>query len=510
ERGAGPKPALVAAREAGASSSPSGAAKAPESRAPAKSPAPTAQTGVSSLQPETLEGGLTGPPDVLEGLSLGSSEEENPSGLFAAIGVPHGLTNLEMATPALPGRTGPLIVDGEGAAPNTFSTLKAACATAASGDVIELRYNGRREESPIELPGLKITIRAGDGYQPLVAFQPKPTDIDPLRYPRSMFTLSGSRLTMINVAVELSVPRDLPADSWSLFEIGQAETVRLERCWLTIFNASSGRAAYHSDVAFLRLKANPAVATVLGDQARLARHVTVALVDCVARGEATLFQSEMMQSAEVSWKNGLLATTEWFLVANGGEESPQPSEAIQVDLEHLTAAVGRGLCQLNQGEFAPYQLPVEIRCADSILVGSGAAALVEQNGVGDVAGAQQRVSWDGYRNFYEGFTVFWAISPLNPSQRSEQMPFAAWESHWTPDREILPLRNLVGWKQLPAADKPVSAHTAADYTLDHSDQENPPLRWPTDGSAAGLAPERLPPAPPPVLSESPPGAVKPN
>jgi len=500
-----------------ATATPVAAAAVPAAKTAAEPPEPSASIETSAtdtqpeffgIRPERFEGELIAPLNPTNGLALVAPIEGSRGGLSAV--VDGKWPSMDRAVPAP--RSGILVVDGVGAAPGTFPTLKAACAAAASGDVIELRYNGRREESPMELAGLKVKICGGEGFQPSIAFQPKSTDIDPWKYPRSMLTLTGCRLTMANVGVELTVPdpKDLPADSWSLFEIGQAETVRLEKCWLTIRNAAAGRAAHHSDVAFLRLKANPAAVAALGDPVPQARRVTVDLADCVARGEATFLHSETMQSVDLSWKNGLLGTTEWFLVADGGEESPPPSDAIQIDLEHLTALVGRGLCQLNQGEFAVYQLPTEVRCAACILVGSGAAALVEQNGVGDVQKAQQRVSWDGDHNFYEGFTVFWTISPLNPSQPSDQKSFEAWQSHWTNYREVQPIRDAVVWKQLPAADLPVNAHTPADYRLDQDDQENPALRTVGELGAAGLLLDRLPQAFPSVSIEPQAGAAGAN
>jgi hypothetical protein len=234
------------------------------------------------------------------------------------------------------------------------------------------------------------------------------------------------------------------------------------------------------------------------------------LDDCVVRGEATFLRSETLQSVEMTWKNGLLATTEWLVSADGGAESPQSNEAIQVALERLVVLVGRGLCQLSQGEFAIYQIPARIRCTESILLGSSAATVIEQNGVADVAKARERIVWDGDRNFYEGFVVFWTISPLNASQPSEQMAFGAWLSHWSVDREIAPIVNHVIWSRLPAADQPVHTHTPADYVLDHTALENPALGAASDGGEAGFVISRLPRPAQAPLFETPPNATNPN
>ena len=68
----------------------------------------------------------------------------------------------------------------------------------------------------MKLANLRATIRAGDGFRPLVVF--RPTNVDPVKYPRNMFTLGDGELTVMDVAVELRVPRGVAADNWSLFE----------------------------------------------------------------------------------------------------------------------------------------------------------------------------------------------------------------------------------------------------------------------------------------------------
>ena len=55
-----------------------------------------------------------------------------------------------------------------------FPSLAAACATARNGDIIELRYDGRREEKPLPLADSRITIRAGKGYLPYWCFDRRP------------------------------------------------------------------------------------------------------------------------------------------------------------------------------------------------------------------------------------------------------------------------------------------------------------------------------------------------
>src|SRR5690606_34714551 len=92
-----------------------------------------------------------------------------------------------------------------------YRTLEAACSEAEDGSVIELQFNGLSTEGP-EGPlriSRRLTIRAAEGYRPLVSFQPV---IDLTEdFPR-MITLTGGELSLINVGLRLVVPPDLYAD----------------------------------------------------------------------------------------------------------------------------------------------------------------------------------------------------------------------------------------------------------------------------------------------------------
>lgn len=448
----------------------------------------SAKSGSSSAAeaPQTVptEKPLTGP-----------TPEKSPVGPIAPpeaglAGSPRSATGLSDLAPPSPGV---LVVDAVGNAPNRFATLSAACAQATSGSVIELRYNGVREERPIALNNLKLTLRAGPDYRPTILF--RPSDPDPAVYPRAMITLAGSQLTLVHVGVELEIPRELLADSWSLFELQQGESVRLEKCVLSIRNAADDRTAFHQEVAFFRLRSPPGMEVPMppGSEPPIP-WATLTLTDCIARGEAVLVRNHWLRPFQLTWNNGLLVTTERLLVADGSDRAPLAGDGMRVDLQHVTAVVRSGLCQLRQSDSAPYALPLAINCGNSILVGSARAPLIEQIGA---VGKEpyDMVLWSGERNFYEGFTTFWSVTPAQPEWRPAPQTFEAWAAHWGPQREILPMFNRVQWKKLPSADLPVYAHTPADYLLSKPGDggtSNPAVKAAADGKDAGMMPEALP------------------
>ena len=136
---------------------------------------------------------------------------------------------------------------------------------------------------------MRVTIRAVKDITRAIVFHP--AEPDPVKYARSMLTLTAGRLTLMNVGLELHVPRDVPAETWSLVEV-RRQTVRLEKCVLTIRNATDQLAAYHEEVAFFRTKSVPG-AMVMAEVATAATPpTTIELVDCLARGEADFMQAE--------------------------------------------------------------------------------------------------------------------------------------------------------------------------------------------------------------------------
>ncbi len=206
---------------------------------------PTTEAGLGPVDPSSAGALLASPASTgREGVTAKAIEVQR-EGNSGGVGTSKSAVR--------PGGAGVLVVDGLGREENTYATLERACAAAVEGDVVELRFNGPREERPIVLHNRRITIRAFDPFRPVVVF--RPTDTDPGKFPRAMITLSGGQLTLVNVALELSIPRETQADRWSLVEIRQGKAVRLERCVLTLRNAAGQGESYHQDVAFFRIQA---------------------------------------------------------------------------------------------------------------------------------------------------------------------------------------------------------------------------------------------------------------
>jgi len=505
-QGTGKPPAQASVGPSGATAAdhPPGKPKSPlpgEPAGPAQ-PEPADRTlvdveGSGTLQFDPLESRLTLADETPPPLSVVSGDEATSGRLTGAAGPAAEPNSASPAPGPAPSRAGLLVVGDQVQGENEFLTLQAACRAAVSGDVIELRYNGRREEQPLTLANLRLTIRAGKEYQPVVVF--RPDQVDPVKYPRSMFVLTAGRLTLVNLTLELQVPRQVPAENWSLFETRGSQTVRLDKCSLSVCNASDQLTAYHPDVAFFRSRSVPEAELAVGEQSLAATPpATIDLVDCIARGEAVFLCAADLQPVHLIWENGLLVTTGELLWACGSQEVPRPGEMLQIDLRHLTAIVRGGFCRMTQTVAAPHQLDTQIYCADSILMAAPGAPLIEQEGVNNLEDLRQQISWNGDRNFYESFDVFWSVRNLDQEAVCKPMTFADWQSYWGSEEESLPLANSVLWKKLPDASRPLHTHAPADYALTDATEARPnPAR------DAGLQAERLPRQPPPLAAEEP-------
>ncbi|MGE0608346.1 MAG: protein kinase [Pirellulales bacterium] len=374
-----------------------------------------------------------------------------------------------------------------------FPTLRAACQSAKSGDVIELRFNGRREEpKPIRLDNLRVTVRAADQFKPVITF--RPNEVDPLKYARSMLLVSGGQLTLINVALELEVPRQIPANRWALMELQRAELVRLERCSLTIRNASSNRQAIHSDVSFVDVTAPAGDGMMMDDDAQVPMPpaiVGLQMQNCVVRGEASLLRSRDQQPISLQWDNGLLATTEALYYSQARPMPARQPGLVRIELRHITAYALGGLCRTAASDSARFLLPIEFDCSNSIIMVDPNASLIQQIGVDTSLDYRRLFTWHGNRNLYDQFTVFWKTVPLNAQEPSADWTAARWQAFWTDSRESAPSWGPVVWKQTPAANRPLNSLTPADYLLDLKVGGNPARASGSDGRDLGLEPDVL-------------------
>ncbi len=390
-----------------------------------------------------------------------------PSATSLVSGSTGGVSNA-MATVISGPRAGVLVVCPKPTGTDQFATLKAACNAAVAGDVIELRYNGVTDEPPVKAAAGRLTIRAGDGFAPRLRF--KPIETDAAAGSNAMIDIGSGRMTLIGLGLEMIVPRDVPAEAWSLIEIRGSQALRMEKCSLTISNASMQHDSYHRNVAFIRVRSaasgeHGSTAAMPAAVYNAETNTEIGLADCFARGEATLVRAEELQSVRVKWDNGLLVTTERLLSAGGGLRAIQANESIQLDLRHVTAIVRQGLVLTSTSHIEMRQLPIKVSSSDCIFAGSPESPLLEQWGDEPVNELRGRFSWTADRNVYAGFDAFWLLRRLDADAPLDVMRYEAWRNYWSDGRENLTRFGKVSWRRPLGNDHSPHECASTDFVL---------------------------------------------
>lgn len=377
----------------------------------------------------------------------------------------------EKSEPLPPG----LLVVGDGQkGPQRFAKFAEACAAAKNGDTIELRFNGPREELPLALADLRLVVRPGPGYRPLVRF--RPSDTNPVSYPRGMIKLNGGGLRLVDLAIELDLSLAAPSENWSLFELQSVESLWLDGCLLIVRNASNQGGASHDKVSFVRIDANPRVDMLMPGALASAPPVQITLRNCVARGEAVLAFNPEGQSMGLAWHNGLLATSERFL-AVGGAAAMESSEAsrVRLDLKQLTLFTRQGFCRIGATDAPSVSPEVEVRSIECVFASDGAEpALIDQTGADSVGRLKSRLHWEAARDLYQGYRTFWKITSLAASAgESEVATYTEWCELWGSREKQTTETAWRGRRDL--VKRPLNLATLADFDLDEMDRQDLPL-----------------------------------
>lgn len=374
------------------------------------------------------------------------------------------------APPAEPIPEGLLIVGERGSGPRRFATLAEACAAAKNSDVIELRYDGPREEPPLNLHNLRIEIRAGVARRPAVVF--RPNDTNPIATDRTMITVAGGNLKVSGIDVELDLSRAAPSENWSLFAAAQCDGLRLEQCSLTIRNATPGGGAFHDKVAFFNVGGTSADPMELMPKGMPTwSPVQIWLNNCLVRGEADLLVDRDLKPASFWCGNGLIAISERLFAAGAGAAMPPEGTRVRIELDHVTALTRQGLCRIAASEAAPAMPEVEVRLSDSLVLSDAAdPALVEHMTDSSASRLQTVFHWEAVNCVYGGFSTFWKIGLL-AARPAEIKSYSAWVELWSGEQDRTRAVPLM-WRLSPRRGA-LNAVSLADFSGELISQDLP-------------------------------------
>lgn len=349
--------------------------------------------------------------------------------------------------------------------PLVFPTLSAACAAAASGDAIELRFQGRRIEKPLVLENKVLSFKAGDGYRPVLQFR---HDLGDGREPSThMITVVGGKLSLEGIGLELFVAPEVSAVGWSMLRTRGCQSIQLNGCSLTLLNPAN-----HLGTAFFEVAAVPGTeAMLMNDPGKTpTAPVEILLRNCVARGEGVFLRSVDQQPVELDWDNGVISVTRRVQLIDvaGGPMGPQANERVGITFKRVTADARGGFLKLEYSDAGQPPPTTVVDLEQCLLLGDPQMPLVEQVDVAELIEARERdhVEWRANQVYYEGFATFWKVNLTR--EQPVDWGYAEWQQFWGADERGCTLNQVV-WPNLPPnGDLPIGRRTIEDYRLSES------------------------------------------
>ena len=364
---------------------------------------------------------------------------------------------------------GEIVLVGRGGAEQRFNSVGAACTAAEDGGVIELRFNGPRNEPPFRIRS-KVSLVAGRGFRPLVRFIPG-RDLADGRATR-MVTVTGGALEVTGIDFDLAVDETISSDSWVLFSLERADSLRADASTITIRNQRA--------VACV-VEMPPRLGGTMPDMMAMPRNpMSVEFSNCFIRGVADLVIHRGQEPSRFSLRDTLLALKGSLLNVRADLPGTAREGQIELRLDHATVALGNGLLRLESGLVPTHGLPVSVTASNCIFSTPVATPFISISGNATSADFRRLLVWNGQKNFYDQLSTFWQMTGLDG--RPETLDFAAWKRAWQ-TTEVDPTVGPVVWKSYWEG-RSLSKVVPADFTLDQV-ASNPPVAGASNRQDAG-------------------------
>lgn len=380
--------------------------------------------------------------------------------------------------------------DGQGDV--SYASLAGACAAARDGGVIEIRGEDDRPivaKKSIPIDGKKLTIRAADSRRPLVTF----THNETAGESGSLFALSDASLDLINVNLLLaagsSTDNENPLSGITLRGRGK---VGVRGTTITVENASNRPAA------MIRVTATesgtlPKMPVMMntGNAAKPVYEIEIA--ESLLRGGADAVRLETITSGRLDVQQTAIAVNGAFLFSRGSLELLKENAQLELRLSHNTCWVGQGLIHLDSGDVPRDLLPVNVTVAGNNLFASNTTnPLVTMLGTTDADTFYRLLTWNGERNFYDGFDLFWSTASVD----FLPMDYDSWRAEWernTTTKEVDSQNRGFAWKGGWNVD--FEDVTPKDFALDTEVSPNPAIGGAKDGEDVGVDLSKVPTPP---------------
>lgn len=375
-----------------------------------------------------------------------------------------------------------------------FPTLEAACWAAQDGDVVVVRADTSNTpliEKPIRVVKKSITIlgEPAGGRVPLVRFD---IGVEPSDIQSRMMTIIGGDVRIANMDIEVIARPEVGTDRWVLCALEGADRVRLDKVNVDFRNEQGLDAA----VFEVTLGADAALARM---QNAAPGEYEVRLNGCLVRGDTRLFHIETALAGSLEVVQSGISLNRTLLSVVGTNDTLAERDRIDLELNHATCQLAEGLVRMSNvdpvGGSTMELMPVHIESENSILASRSDAPLVRMAGTSAPEEFRTRLVWNGTRNLYDGFDVFWQIDSTLTGLGVQDDGFDVWKEYWTTNEDAGEVGAIAGggkpwlsdrWRQREA-----STATLADFRLDATKADSEAIGGATDGSNLGVNPDEL-------------------
>lgn len=386
-------------------------------------------------------------------------------------------------------KSSPFILLGSaGAADRRYPTLEAACSDSVDGSIIELRFDGVQRQRPIRVTK-KITIRAAQGKSPQLEIAPLAGTTDDGR----LITVSGGSLSLVKVNLIARSSEHPASEIWTLFSVQRGEQLRLEDTAVTLVQSSGRRVKL---VEFRPSEMDSLMGLDAGKSPTKSSPFRVELENSMIRGDGDVFQVSHTQGLRISVKNSIVVVNGTLLRSEGTSDTSRPSIPIEIQLERNTLVVNGGLIACDAGELPRALSRIDLRATNNIITAIkqpdvAVAPLVFMTGNLPQDNFTRLLEWNGLKNFYDPFEIFWSTQSTYVTGKNVSLKFADWVRFWGSEREVDANTKLIFWLE-GWSKKPFSSLTPWDFTLDSNvPRDNPAIAGANDGGDAGVDLEEL-------------------
>jgi hypothetical protein len=265
---------------------------------------------------------------------------------------------------------------------------------------------------PVTFARSHLTLRAGQGHVPVLAFEGGAG----FALDKHMIRVQGGGLTLDGIQLRWRLPVDRTPRDWALFLLDDVKGLTLRRCVMTVENVDASGFPQRNGAAVVRLASTSINQRAMQQEPSLPAS-EVYLSECVVRGEADLIAAAEVEPFEFNWSQGLLVTS--HRLADVGGASLERAGSIHLRLEHVTAIAQEGLCRLVSSDRTPHQLYLQVEADHCLFATDPAAPLVKhemQNEIGRLKARSdwgRLLHWMGSDNVRLQGDIVWRIEDAN-------------------------------------------------------------------------------------------------